>query len=125
MVVGDHDHAAVDADRLYDFEFTKTFQHDPAVIPYEWDPNVFGLCIYPPFFVWVCLPFSYLPYHAGAIVWAIAMTACFLAALVLLLRSVPRGLRYFGLALFACLPTITPIARQAIRISARRCPQRR
>jgi len=90
-------------DRLYDFEFTKRFQRDPTVIPYEWDPHAFTVYPYPPFFVWLCLPFSYLSFHAGAIVWAVMMAGLFVGALMLMLRSVPGGMRWFGWALLGCL----------------------
>ena len=90
-------------DRLYDFEHVRAFQHDPAVIPYEWDPDVFGLYAYPPFFVWFCLPFSYLPFHIGAMAWVVMMAGFLLAAVVLLARTVPGGRGWFGWALLGCL----------------------
>ncbi len=90
-------------DSLYDFEYVRAFQHDPAVIPYEWDPDVFGLYIYPPFFVWFCLPFSYLSFHAGAIAWATVMAGFLLAAILLMARTLPSGRRHFGWLLLGCL----------------------
>ena len=90
-------------DRLYDFEHVQAFQHDPAIIPYEWDPDVFGLYAYPPFFVWFCLPFSFLSFHAGAMAWVVVMAGFLVAAAVLLVRTVPGGRGWFGWALLGCL----------------------
>ncbi len=90
-------------DRLYDFEFVKAFQHDPAVIPYRWNPDAFLVYIYPPFFAWFCLPAAYLPFHAGAIVWALVMTGFLLASLGLLVRRFPNAPGGFGWVLLACL----------------------
>jgi hypothetical protein len=69
--------------RLYDFTYVRDFQNDAAVMPFATgDRSV--LYIYPPFFVWFCLPFSYLPFKAGAVAWVLFMTLCLVASVRIL-----------------------------------------
>ncbi len=91
------------ADRLYDFNHVRGFQHDKAVIPYDWDPNEFGLYVYPPFFVWFCLPFSLLPFHVGAVAWLVVMAGCLAAAAGIMAWSTPGARPAFGWVLLGCL----------------------
>jgi hypothetical protein len=91
-------------DRLYDFPYQVEFEHDPARMPVTLSPHTLAIYIYPPFFVWFCLPFSYLPFRAGASAWALFMSGCLIAALRVLLRTTTRGQGAFGYALLASVP---------------------
>jgi Glycosyltransferase family 87 len=89
-------------ERLYDFAYQIRFQNDRAIMPFSLG-NLSFLYIYPPFFVWFCLPFSYLPFKAGAVAWVLFMTGCLLAAVRFLSRT-PAGTPVaFGYALLASL----------------------
>ena len=97
-----------EAARLYDIDFHVGFQHDPRIMGFTPDPNLHLPYVYPPFFVWFCLPFSYLPFKAGAIAWMWTMAVALVAAVWLLARTekIPKD---FGLLLFISLilaPTV-------------------
>ena len=91
-------------DRLYDFPYQVQFQRDPARMPFPPLQDSYALYIYPPFFVWFCLPFSYLPFKAGATAWVLFMSGCLIAALHILLRTCPRTHGALGLVLLAAFP---------------------
>jgi alpha-1,2-mannosyltransferase len=91
-------------DRLYEFPYQIQFQRDPARMPFPPLADSYALYIYPPFFVWFCLPFSYLPFKAGAAAWVLFMSGCLIAALHILLRTCARGHGAFGFALLAAFP---------------------
>ena len=89
------------ADRLYDFPSQIRFQHDSRQMPFEMHKDAFALYIYPPFFVWFCLPFSYLPFKAGAFAWILLMSGCLIAALRLLVPPATQHRNAFGCMLLA------------------------
>jgi hypothetical protein len=91
-------------DRLYDFPYQVEFEHDPARMPVTLSPHTMAIYIYPTFFAWFCLPFSYLPFRAGASAWALFMSGCLIAALRVLLQTTTRGRGAFGYALLAAVP---------------------
>jgi hypothetical protein len=91
-------------DRLYDFPYQIQFQRDPARMPFPPLQDSYALYIYPPCFVWFCLPFSYLPFKAGAIAWVLFMSGCLIAALHILLRTCASTSGALGLALLAAFP---------------------
>ncbi len=91
-------------DRLYDFPFQIRFQHDPSQMPFRPLREQIALFIYPPFFVWFCLPFSFLSFRAGASAWVLVMSACHLASLLILARTVAKKTDVFGLLLLATIP---------------------
>src|SRR5262245_44065388 len=90
--------------RLYEFPYQIQFQRDPARIPFPPLQDSYALYIYPPFFVWFCLPFSYLPFKAGAAALVLFMSGCLIAALHILLRTGTRSHGALGLALLAAFP---------------------
>ena len=91
-------------DRLYDFPYQVQFQHDPGRMPVPPRHDVHALYIYPPFFVWFCLPFSYLPFKAGAAAWVLLMAGCLVAALHIIVGVTARGREATGFALLAAVP---------------------
>ena len=92
------------ADRLYDFPHQVQFQRDPSRMPFEPLKDVCALYVYPPFFVWLCLPFSYLSFKIGASAWVLFMSCCLIAALRLLVPATTKDRDAFGYALLASVP---------------------
>ncbi len=90
-------------DRLYDLALQDRFQHDPGRMSVPPDPKSVMFYVYPPFFVWYCLPFSYLPFKAGAMAWVTVMAASLIASLKVLLGTLERHRHGFGIALLAAL----------------------
>ena len=93
-------------DRLYDFPFQIQFQHDPARMPFAPVEDAYALYIYPPFFVWFCLPFSYLSFKAGASAWVLFMSGCLIASLHFLLHPSGKSPGSLGFALLAAFPFV-------------------
>jgi alpha-1,2-mannosyltransferase len=91
-------------DRLYDFPYQIQLQRDPARMPFPPLQDGYALYIYPPFFVWFCLPFSYLQFKAGAATWVLFMSGCLIAALRILLRTCGKTQSGLGLAVLAAFP---------------------
>ena len=91
-------------DRLYDFPYQIQLQRDPARMPFPPLQDSYALYIYPPFFVWFCLPFSYLPFKVGATAWVLFMSGCLIGALLILLRTCARSKGALGFALLAAFP---------------------
>jgi hypothetical protein len=91
-------------DRLYDFPYQIQLQRDPARMPFPPLQDGYALYIYPPFFVWFCLPFSYLPFKAGAAAWVLFMSGCLIAAARILLNASGKTHGAFGIALLAAFP---------------------
>jgi alpha-1,2-mannosyltransferase len=91
------------SDQLYDFALQDRLQHDPTAMPFPPEPEMVGLYIYPPFFVWFCLPFSFLSFKAGATAWVLVMTACLVASVKVLVGDSKDNRHAFGLALLASL----------------------
>ena len=92
------------ANRLYDFPFQLEFQRDPARMPFEPQNNVSAIYVYPPFFVWFCLPFSWLSFRTGASAWVLFMAGALVAGLRLLVHEATRNRDAFGFALLASVP---------------------
>jgi alpha-1,2-mannosyltransferase len=90
--------------RLYDFPYQIQLQRDPARMPFPPLQDSYALYIYPPFFVWFCLPFSYLPFKAGAAAWVLFMSGCLVAALRILVGTCGKTRGALGLALLAAFP---------------------
>ncbi len=91
-------------DRLYDFPYQAQFQHDPGRMPVPPRQDILALYIYPPFFIWFCLPFSYLPFKAGAAAWVLLMSACLMIALHLSVGAASKRPATMGYALLAAVP---------------------
>jgi hypothetical protein len=101
-----------DPDRLYDFAYQLEFQNDSARFGLTSSEPLSALYIYPPFFAWFGLPFTYLPFREGAAAWALLMTACLIAAVWLTSRSLGLRAPAFAWALLASLlfgPTLISI----------------
>ena len=92
------------ADRLYDFPYQVEFQRDPIRMPFEPLKDVYALYIYPPFFIWFCLPFSYLSFKVGALAWVLFMSGCLIASVRLLIPAAMKDRDAFGYALLASVP---------------------
>ncbi len=92
------------ADRLYDFPYQVEFQRDRSRMPFEPHKDAYALYVYPPFFIWFCLPFSYLSFKAGASAWVLFMSGCLIAALRLLVPAMTKERDAFGYALVASVP---------------------
>ena len=92
--------------RLYDFPYQIQFQRDPSRMPFPPLADDYALYIYPPFFVWFCLPFSYLPFKTGAIAWVFFMFASLVAALRILLGTCGKICGRLGITMLAALPFV-------------------
>ena len=92
------------ADRLYDFPYQIQSQRDASRMPFEPVYSIVALYIYPPFFVWFCLPFSYLAFRVCASAWVLFMSGCLIAALRLLVSTTTKTRVDMGFAVLASVP---------------------
>ncbi len=72
--------------RLYDLDYVRSVQHDPAVVGFEWDRNAYLPMVYPPFWYLVLSPLGSLPLPVAAVVWTLLTTTCLVGAAFVLLR---------------------------------------
>ncbi len=75
-----------DRQRLYDLEFVKELQHDPAKIGFTWPAEKYFPMVYPPFHYVLVSPLSLLPYRWAVILWSVLSILAFCATAWLLVR---------------------------------------
>lgn len=63
------------ADKLYDIDTFKAWQHDSRLIGFEWDSANFFPPVYPPAHYLLFSPFAILPYRWAVVVWLTALVA--------------------------------------------------
>jgi hypothetical protein len=73
-----------DAARLYDLDYVKSLEHDPAVIGYSWNADRYLPIVYPPFYYVLVSPLALLPMKTAAYVWTVLMAGAFLATAAVL-----------------------------------------
>jgi hypothetical protein len=78
--------ASGNADRLYDADYTKQLQHDPAIIGYRWSERRYLPMVYPPYYYAGVRPLATLSSVAATLVWAGLMVAALGFALVVCRR---------------------------------------
>lgn len=66
-----------DVRRLYDTPYIQQMEHDPRIIGFSWDKSRYLPMVYPPCYYLLVSPFSRLPFHASAWLWAVLIIACF------------------------------------------------
>jgi len=76
-----------DYTRFYDVAYAQALQHDAALVGFEWRESEYFPLVYPPFYYLLVSPFSLLPFHAAAILWAMLMVAALFAAWRLFCKS--------------------------------------
>jgi hypothetical protein len=85
--IGGHLVASGQADRLYELDFVRQIQHDPAVVGYRWNEDRYFPMVYPPFYYALTSPIALLPMKTAAIVWAALMVVLLVASLLLIGRT--------------------------------------
>jgi alpha-1,2-mannosyltransferase len=97
---------------LYDLPKVKTFQHELAHKARLQIGESYGPFWNPPFYAWVFVPLSNLPYTTALAVWEAINAACLLAALALMIRMLDEGWTVRGLvplAVCTSLPFIQAV----------------
>src|SRR3954447_10751023 len=82
---------------LYDLPKVQTFQHDLARNEKLQIGESYGPFWNPPFYAWVFVPLSKLPYTTALGVWEAINGVCLLGALCLMIRMLDEGWRVRGL----------------------------
>lgn len=80
-----------DRSRLYDLDYVRQLEHDPALVGFEWDRDAYLPMVYPPFWYLLASPLSRMPLTTAAVVWTLLMTACLVAAALVLRAGVRRS----------------------------------
>lgn len=78
-------------DQLYDLETSQRFQRRIADTNGMRLGDAFGPWWNPPHFAWLFVPCSVLPYRVALAAWTLTGVACLAAAIVVLVRMLPRG----------------------------------
>ncbi|MDA0660213.1 MAG: glycosyltransferase family 87 protein [Planctomycetota bacterium] len=73
--------------RLYDTPYIQKIQHDPHIIGFAWDESRYLPMVYPPCYYLLVSPFSWLPFHVAASLWAMLIVVCFYLSWLVLARS--------------------------------------
>ncbi len=89
-----------DADRLYDWEYSKQLQHDPQRTGFAWTPDQFYPMVYPPFYYALVTPLARLDCLTAAREWCLVNGLAYCLAFAVLatacLRFHPQA-RWFPL----------------------------
>ena len=105
---------------LYDLDAVRTFQHQTAANGKIELGDSFGPFWNPPFYAWVFVPLSALPFRAALAVWECISLACVAGALVLLIRMLPRrggllGQRQLNWRYWALVPALLLVSMPFIQ----------
>jgi hypothetical protein len=83
-------------ERFYDPTYAQALEHDPQVVPFQWDDDRYLPIVYPPFYYLLVSPLALLPLKPAAWLWAALMVSALAATCWLLHRAVSQGAGVFA-----------------------------
>jgi hypothetical protein len=94
---------SADQDRLYDFKYVQSVQHDPELVGFAWPPDKYFPMVYPPFYYFLVSPMAWLGYPIAMKVWAVLSALSLTICGYLVHRYYPPGRRLFGVCFVAAM----------------------
>ena len=96
-------------DRLYDWQYSRDLQHDPALVGFAWDESQYYPMVYPPFHYWLLQPLSWISCLAAARLWCVLNGLAIAVAGWLLFRefkTISKSAKFIPLVMLGFSPIL-------------------